>query len=105
MQKISIEQAAAGMILAKPVTNPKGITLCGEGTELTDNLIQRLKAMEITRIAVEGHPVDDGTDEMSPETLHEILEDRFRYVHDSPVLMTVKRIIWKRMREHQESHR
>ncbi len=83
------------MILAKAVTNQKGITLCGEGTELTDSLIERLKSMDIPRVIVEGHPVDDGTEEMSPETLHEILEERFRHVQDSPILMIVKKTIWE----------
>lgn len=94
MQKISIGQATEGMILAKPVTNQKGITLCGEGTKLTRRLIKRLSDMEITRIVVEGHPVDDGTKEMSSQALHEILEERFRYVVHQPLLMAIKDAIW-----------
>ena len=97
MQKILIEQAEEGMVLAKPVTNQKGIILCGEGTQLTETLIERLKSMDITRIVVEGHPVDDGTEEIPPETLHERLQERFRYVRNSPVLMAMKEEIWKRL--------
>ncbi len=99
MQKISIEQAAEGMILAKSVKNSKGITLCGEGTKLTEGLIKRLTNMEITNIIVEGHPVDDGTEEDSPETFHEKLGERFRYVTNQPILMAVKEAIWETVRD------
>ncbi len=98
MQKISIDQAEPGMILAKSITNQKGITLCGEGTTLTDSLIDRLKSMDISKIVVEGHPVDDGTEEVSPETLHERLEDRFRHVRRFPLLMAMKEAIWEKMK-------
>jgi len=85
MQKINLDQAQAGMVLARAITNEKGITLCGEGTTLTDSLIERLKKMEIRRIAVEGHPVDDGSEELSPETVREEIMERFRLVRGSPV--------------------
>ena len=98
MQKISIGQATEGMILAKPITNQKGITLCGEGTRLTSGLIRRLSDMEITRIVVEGHPVGNGTEEISPQAFHEILEERFRYVTHQPVLMAIKEAIWMKMK-------
>jgi hypothetical protein len=80
MQKINLEQAQAGMVLARAITNEKGITLCGEGTALTDSLIERLKKMAIQKVAVEGHPVDDGSEELSPETMREVIIERFRLV-------------------------
>ena len=80
MQKINLEQAQAGMVLARAVTNEKGITLCGEGTALTDSLIERLRKMAIQKVAVEGHPVDDGSEELSPETMREVIMERFRLV-------------------------
>ena len=65
MQKISLKQATAGMKLAKPVENDRGMTLCGAGTELTGDTIDRLIRMEVKRITVEGHPVDTGQEEKS----------------------------------------
>ena len=101
MQKISIEQAAEGMILAKAVKNKKGITLCGEGTKLTEGLIKRLAGMEVSMIVVEGHPVDDGTEEISPESFHEKLQERFRYVANQPILMSLKETIWEIVRKEE----
>ncbi len=60
MQKIPIDLARAGMVLAKPVARENGITVMAEGMELTQTLIDRLQGMSIERIVVQGHPVDMG---------------------------------------------
>jgi hypothetical protein len=57
MQRISLEQAAPGMVLAKPVVNERGQTLVAEKTPITEALIERLRSFNVHRIAVEGHPV------------------------------------------------
>ncbi|BCS86924.1 hypothetical protein [Pseudodesulfovibrio sediminis] len=60
MQKIPINLAAPGMMLAKPVTKENGMTIMAEGMELTESLISRLESMKIERITVKGNPVDMG---------------------------------------------
>jgi len=87
MQRISIELAAAGMKLAKLVKNKRGMTLCGAGTELTEEIIERLSDMGVKRITVEGHPVDYAH-WMPGEKKHEVdaLDDS-EYMHlDAPYL-------------------
>ena len=60
MQKIPIDLATPGMILAKPVTKGNGMTIMAEGMELSQSLIDRLGNMNVDRITVQGHPVDMG---------------------------------------------
>lgn len=57
MQQILCQQAAEGMVLAKDVETPDGRILCGKDTVLTAAMIARFMKMEISHIAVQGHPV------------------------------------------------
>ncbi|MFV0421748.1 hypothetical protein [Oleidesulfovibrio sp.] len=63
MQKIPLKLAAPGMKLAKAVERADGITLIGEGTELSEALIARIGQTGVSSIVVQGTPVDlDGLD-------------------------------------------
>ena len=57
MQKISLNLAKPGMILAKPVARPDGIAVAAPGTELTESLLDRFDTMGVTHLVVEGEPV------------------------------------------------
>jgi hypothetical protein len=54
MQKVPIELVKPGMVLATTVCNDSGMALCGEGTELTDTIIERLKRMNVTHLVLKG---------------------------------------------------
>ena len=58
MQKIPLELARAGMVLEKPIMRDNGLVLVAEGTELTEPLLERLVAMQVEFILVQGHPLD-----------------------------------------------
>ena len=90
MQEILTGQAAQGMVLAKDITNQEGRVLCGKGTALTDTLIERLKKMEITHVAVMGHPVEVEGEKTLEEEMQDI-EKRFSRVLDTPPLMFLKK--------------
>jgi len=60
MQKIPLNLASPGMVLAKAVKRDDGLVIIAEKTELTQSLIGRLESMGIKRILVEGEPVDMG---------------------------------------------
>jgi inorganic pyrophosphatase/exopolyphosphatase len=102
MQKISLKQATAGMKLAKPVENDRGMTLCGAGTELTGDTIDRLIRMEVKKITVEGHPVDTGQEEKSLDQLLKELDGRFKKVAGDPLMKKIKRMISKVLTEQAE---
>jgi len=58
MQKIPLNLAKPGMVLAKPVPRQDGIVVVASGTEITEGLIDKLESMEVETIVVEGNPVN-----------------------------------------------
>jgi len=102
MQRIPMELAAAGMKLAKLVKNKRGMTLCGAGTELTEEIIERLSDMEVKRITVEGHPVDTEDREKSLSQQIDELHARFKYVEGDPLMRKIKDIFLERLKEMAE---
>ncbi len=98
MQKLPISQIQPGMILAKPVLNDKGMTLCSEGTELTETLIERLRVMNITVLAVKGHPVDSGGPAKSLEDRLREMSARFARVEGDPVMDRLRDAVASAMR-------
>lgn len=52
-KEIDLAAAQAGMILAQAVVNASGRTLAASGRMLTDTLIEGLRALGITRLAVQ----------------------------------------------------
>jgi hypothetical protein len=96
MQEILTAQAKEGMVLARDVITPEGRVLCGKGTELSAALIERLARMEITHIAVEGHPVEVPGEKSLEEEIEE-LNERFSRVEDVLPLMYLKRRLLERL--------
>ncbi|MBU0681347.1 MAG: hypothetical protein KKD73_07995 [Proteobacteria bacterium] len=96
MQKILCQQAAEGMVLARDVQTPEGRILCGKGTVLTEAMVARFVKMEISHIAVEGHPVTVAGEKGLKEELLDI-EKRFSRVKHVPPLMFLKKRIMERM--------
>ncbi|MBN2299373.1 MAG: hypothetical protein JXM72_12305 [Deltaproteobacteria bacterium] len=86
MQKVPIDLAAPGMILAKPVTNEKGMPLCAEGTELNANLIERLKKMNVSALVLKGHPVDLGIEEKSTDEKLQEMDAKFARLEGDPIM-------------------
>jgi hypothetical protein len=88
MQKIPLQLARAGMVLARAVfrnDSPAGNPVCGKGIMLTESLISRLEAMEVKTVYIKGHPVWQPGD----PTLDEILRDldlRFEKVRQDPLM-------------------
>ena len=90
MQKLPINLVQPGMVLAKPVVNDSGKTLCAEGAELTESLIERLKVMNIIALTVKGHPVDTGAPVKTVEEKLQELKGRFALVEGDPVMDRIR---------------
>ncbi len=84
--------AAAGMKLAREAATPEGQVLCGPGTELSADLIQRLEKQGVMILTVEGHPVKMPGELSLAERLRE-LDRRFSKVAGDPVLKALKNLI------------
>ncbi len=99
MQRVKVEQAAPGMVIAHPIETPSGQILCAKGTELTEGLVERLEKIEITHLFVEGHPVDDGKPRKSLEEELSLLEQRFSSLEDNKLMSALKMIVQKHLRD------
>lgn len=95
MQRILIATAEEGMILAKDVEGPDGRLLCGKGTTLDQRLIQRLQAMGVSSITVQGDSPESG--EASVEEKLRRVEERFSRVTHIPPLMLLKQKILEKI--------
>ncbi len=94
MQKIPVEKATAGMVLAKPLTRKDGVTLMGEGTVLTEQLINRLTDMDIAKLFVKGRPLSiEGEGDKTLEQRYQEVENRFSLVKDDNLSSQIKEII------------
>jgi hypothetical protein len=96
VQKILCQQATEGMVLARDVQTPEGRILCGKGTVLTESMVARFVKMDISHIAVDGHPVAIAGEKSLKEELLDI-EKRFSRVKHVPPLMFLKKRIMERM--------
>ena len=89
MQRIKIDEAKEGMTLAKPVLSEQGTTLYRESKVLNDGIIETLKKRDITRLKVEGHPVERPDE----KPLDEILADvtlRFSKSESDPLTLKIR---------------
>ncbi|MBN1478350.1 hypothetical protein JXA47_16460 [Candidatus Sumerlaeota bacterium] len=103
MQRIPLEHAAPGMRLAKTVENESGQTLLPQGTELTEDLIERMGRMRVKRIAVEGHPVNlPGQKPPDPEKIRLDIERAFIRLRDDPTMMELKEMVMRSRLTHAE---
>lgn len=101
MQKIPLDKATEGMILAKPIARENGVVLMGEGTELNQQIIERLKSLDIQKITVQGRPLG-GDDEKSVELLCAELEERFSLISSNKLCLQIKDMIKKDIKRRRE---
>jgi hypothetical protein len=83
------------MKLAKPVENASGLILLGENTELTDELIGKIKSMGIDSVYVSGK----SRPSLPVGLMLSQLDERFSTVEGKPYMDILKNIF----REHIES--
>jgi len=96
MPKIAADKLQPGMKLAKPIIGKNGMTLLGEGTELTERWIENLQGMEVEGgIFIEG----PSEQEVPLDEALAALEKRFETAGDKPYMSQIKSII----RKHIES--
>ena len=99
MQKISLENATAGMKLAKIVKNKRGMPLCIAGTELNEDIILRLSNAGITGITVKGNPLGEDPNIKPLSQQIDELNARFRYVEKDPLMKKIKSLFLECLNE------
>ena len=91
MPKVPVENLEAGMKTAKPVVNASGMVLLGENTELTPELIDRIRNM-----AVEGVYIHGSSKPSVPlMTYLATVDNRFRLVGSEPHMDVIRAAIRK----------
>ncbi|MBN2514774.1 MAG: hypothetical protein JXC33_01940 [Deltaproteobacteria bacterium] len=94
MPRITVDKLEPGMKLARPVMRGS-MVLLGEGTELNDNWIQKIKSMEIESVYIDGpSQMSVPKDEMMAQ-----LEDRFKNVADEPYMDVIKKLVRKHIED------
>ena len=89
--------ARSGMVLAKEVaTSGSSVLICVKGVLLTEELILKLREIEIQSIVVEGHPATLPGGDLSMEELVN-LEHRFKQVQNDPRMMRIKGMFKKNL--------
>jgi hypothetical protein len=93
--KVSVSSIKPGMRLSKPVINEAGMILLGEGTVLTNALIERLQNMNVSSIYIEGA----SEPERSKEDMLSEIDARFKKTEDEPYMGLLKRIFKEHIEE------
>ncbi len=95
MQKIPLNLARPGMVLAKPVTRPDGIAVAAAGSELSESLLDRFDTMGVTHLVVEGEPVrlDGPAGSSSFDKRLERLDHLFRKFPDDAWMAQIRRLL------------
>jgi len=101
IKHIPITDAREGMVLARGIANDKGMTLCAEGTPLTDDLIERFVQMEITDMYIKD---DEPLSQEDYRALKQQIEHRFALSKNpSSLLGKLKRVLLKRLESQKGS--
>jgi len=95
LSKVAVDKLEPGMKLAKPVENSSGMVLIGENTELTGELIARIKSMDLDGVYIHGM----SRPSVPMEVMLSELDERFRPVENEPYMDVLKGLL----REHIES--
>lgn len=91
-QRILVTQAAAGMVLARPVVLPDRMVLVGEGAVLSDTMIGQLMTRGIKRIVVQGQPLG-GPQTADWETRMRQLDERFERSGRQPFMAALREVV------------
>jgi UDP-N-acetylmuramyl pentapeptide synthase len=89
LPKIPLDKLEPGMKIAKPVRNASGMVLLGENTDLTAELIDRIKTVGIDSVYIHG----TSKPTIPMQTMLSELDERFRLVEKEPHMDFLKKVI------------
>lgn len=110
--KILLDRAQPGMVLEKPVLDDSGKVLLGQGAELNESMLLRLKQLDINQITIkvdpslaeeedEGKVFDNKKNDKQNEEIIKEMDRRFHGFENNPIMMKIKEaalqclIAWK----------
>ncbi|KIX15685.1 hypothetical protein [Dethiosulfatarculus sandiegensis] len=100
MIKVSIKNLKPGHTLARDVVRPDGVTLIPAGKKLGASEIRLLERLDIQFVLIEGEAFTDaGERERYLSREKKALELRFSRVENDSILMAIKEIFRKNLRQ------
>ena len=99
MQKIPLDHAKAGMVLAADATTTDGNVLAPADSTLDDLILRRLDLAGIKKIVVQGKPVRGADMGYNAEARLKRLEHLFRAHQHDKFMMTLKNVLHKHFLE------
>jgi len=102
MHIVTLDEAKPGDEAAEPVRNERGMVILPKGARLTVALIDRLRKMGVTEVALEGHDPNAPPPKSRDELLAE-LDERFEGLEDKPLMAEIKRIAREHLMDAEEA--
>jgi hypothetical protein len=99
MQKIPLDQARVGMVLARDVTTEDGRVLAPADSPVDEILLRRLDLAGATKLVVQGKPVPGATMGYDALARVERLDHLFRAHRGDRFMMTLKTMLFKYFKE------
>ncbi len=93
MKRLSILEAKAGNVVARPVVAGSGVVLVRPGTPLTGELLGRLQSLGIDTLCVEGA----SPDAKPLDEILQALEQRFAGHEQNALMMELKAVVAARL--------
>jgi len=95
MQKIPLNLAKPGFVLAKPVARSDGMVVAPQGAELTEALLDKFDMMGVEQVIVEGEPIQmDGVSSgTNYDTRLQRLDHLFRHYENDQWMNQVKALL------------
>ena len=99
MQKISLNQAGKGMVLANDVTTADGRVIASADSPVDEMLLRRLELAGVTKLVVHGKPIPGADMGYNALARMQRLEHLFRAHHNDKFMMTLKPMLLKHFKE------
>jgi hypothetical protein len=99
MQKIPLDQAGAGMVLAYDVTTADGKVLASADSPLDDAMLRRLGLAGIMKLVVQGKPVPGADMGYDALVRAKRLDHLFRAHQDDRFMMTLRNMLFNHFKE------
>ena len=99
MQKISLSQARAGMVLASDVTTADGKVLASAGSPVDDAVLRRLDLAGISKFVIKGKPVPGADMGYDANARMQRVKHLFRAHQDDPFMAALGELLLQHFKD------
>ena len=99
MQKISLSQAKAGMVLASDVLTADGKALASAGSPVDDAMLRRLDLAGVTKFVVRGKPVPGADMGYDARARAQRIQHLFRAHQNDAFMMALEELLLQHFKD------